>query len=332
METKTVPVRAQAGVSRREKVKTFLRKYGTVIGAAIIFIFFATRVENFFTTINIMLLLRQMSMLTIVSLGFTFVMSAGGFDMSVGMATGLVNMILAGLILSTGNVFLAIAAALATGLAIGLVNGTLVAYIGLPDFIGTFAVGSIAFGLKMLYTKGNPIFFNAPPLFQSIGQGYVGPVPVPVIIMFILLAVAIFVLNKTTLGRRIGAIGGNPIACLYAGINVRRYRMLTFLISGLSVAMASIILTARLGSGQPLAGEDFLLDAISAVFLSTTMFGEGEPTASGAFVGTFIISMLNNGLTMLNVPYYFQYITKGGVVILAVMLSVLMGQKLRVKF
>lgn len=328
METKATP----AAVVQKERVKTFLRKFGTVLGAAIIFVFFAVSVPSFFTTTNIMMLLRQMSMLTIVSLGFTFVMAAGGFDMSVGNATGLVNMVLAGLIVSTGNVFLAIGAALATGLAVGLVNGTLVAVIGLPDFIGTFAVGSIAFGLKMLYTKGNPIFFNAPPVFNAIGQGYVGLVPVPVIIMFAALAVAVFVLNRTTTGRRIGAIGGNSVACTYAGIDVRRYRMLTFLISGLAVALASVILTARLGSGQPQAGEDFLLDAISAVFLSTTMFGEGEPTAAGAFVGAFIISMMNNGLTMLNVPYYFQYITKGGVVILAVMLSVLMGQKLRVKF
>jgi ribose/xylose/arabinose/galactoside ABC-type transport system permease subunit len=329
METNVQPAAAAAW---REEFRTFLRKYGTVLGAAVIFAFFAAQVPNFFTTTNIMLLLRQMSMLTIVSLGFTFVMAAGGFDMSVGMATGLVNMVLAGLIVSTGNVFLAIAAALGTGLAIGLVNGTLVAYIGLPDFIGTFAIGSVAFGLKMLSTKGNPIFFSAPPAFNAIGQGYLGPVPVPVVIMFAVLGVAVFVLNRTTLGRRISAIGGNPVACAYAGINVRRYRLLTFLISGLSVALAAVILTSRLGSGQPLAGEDFLLDAISAVFLSTTMFGEGEPTALGAFVGAFIISMLSNGLTMLNVPYYFQYITKGGVVILAVMLSVLMGQKLRVRF
>jgi ribose/xylose/arabinose/galactoside ABC-type transport system permease subunit len=329
METKAAPAET---VAQREQIQTFLRKFGTVLGAAIIFIFFAVAVPSFFTTTNIMLLLRQMSMLTIVSLGFTFVMAAGGFDMSVGMSTGLVNMVLAGVILATGNAFLAVCAALATGLALGLVNGALVAYIGLPDFIGTFAIGSVAYGLKMLSTKGNPIFFNAPPAFNAIGQGYVGLVPVPVIIMFVVVAVAVFALNRTTLGRRISAIGGNPVACTYAGINVRRYRMLTFLISGLAVALASIILTSRLGSGQPLAGEDFLLDAISAVFLSTTMFGEGEPTAAGAFVGAFIISMLNNGLTMLNVPYYFQYITKGGVVILAVMLSVLMGQKLRVKF
>ena len=171
-----------------------------------------------------------------------------------------------------------------------------------------------------------------PRIFTFIGQGYVGPIPFPVILMAVFVCIAIFVLEKTSLGRRIYAIGGNAVASLYAGINVKRYRLITFLISGLSMAIAAVILTSRLGTAQPLAGEEFMLDTIAVVFLSTTMFGDGEPTGSGTFVGALIISMLNNGLTMLDVPYYFQYITKGAVVIFAVVLSVILGQKLRVKF
>ena len=314
--------------------KELFRKYGTVLGALLIFIFFSIVAKNFFTPTNLLMLLRQMSMLTIVSLGFTFVMGAGGFDMSIGNATGLVNIIFAIVLLGTGSFWLALLAALLLGLAVGLVNGVLVAYIGLPDFIGTFAVGSIVYGIKMLITKGNPISFTdtVPRIFTFIGQGYVGPIPFPVILMAVFVGIAIFVLNKTSLGRRIYAIGGNAVASLYAGINVKRYRLITFLISGLSVAIVAVILTSRLGSAQPLAGEEFMLDTIAVVFLSTTMFGDGEPTGSGTFVGALIISMLNNGLTMLDVPYYFQYITKGTVVIFAVVLSVILGQKLRVKF
>lgn len=317
------------GVDKKE----FLRKYGTVMGALIIFTVFSLTAKNFFTSTNLLMLLRQMSMLTIISLGFTFVMGAGGFDMSIGNATGLINIIFAIVILNTNSFWIALLVALLVGIAIGLLNGTLVAYIGLPDFIGTFAVGSIIYGIKMLITKGNPIFFNdtVPRIFFFIGQGYVGPIPFPVILMVFFVGLAIFILNKTSLGRRIYAIGGNSVASLYAGINVKRYRLITFIVSGLSVAIASVILTSRLGSAQPLAGEEFLLDAISVVFLSTTMFGDGEPTGSGTFVGALIISMMNNGLTMLNVPYYFQYITKGTVVIFAVVLSVVLGQKLRVK-
>lgn len=320
--------------NKKVDIKELLRRYGTVIAALAIFIVFSVTARNFFSTSNLLLLLRQMSMLTIISLGFTFVMAAGGFDMSIGNATGLVNILFAVVLINTNSFWLALLVALVIGIGIGVVNGTLVAYVGLPDFIGTFAVGSIVYGIKMLITKGNPIFFDdtVPAIFPFIGQGYIGPIPFPVILMILFVALAIFVLTRTRLGRRVYAIGGNAVASLYAGINVKRYRMITFMISGLTVALAAVILTSRLGSAQPLAGEEFLLDAIAVVFLSTTMFGEGEPTGSGTFVGALIISMLNNGLTMLNVPYYFQYITKGTVVIFAVVLAVALGQKLRVKF
>ena len=309
-----------------------IRKYGTVIAGAIIFTGFSFTTKYFLSTHNFLLMLKQMSMLTIISLGFTFVMAAGGFDMSIGFVTGLINVFFASVLLHTGNLPLAILIALLIGSLVGLTNGALAAYIGLPDFIATFAIGSIALGIDMMYTGGNPVFLQNPPeAFLFIGQGYLGPVPFPIIVMFAVLIVALIVLNRTKLGMRIYAIGGNPRAALYAGINVKLYRLLTFIISGLSVAVASIVLTSRLGSGQPQAGANYLLDAISVCFLSTTMFGQGEPTAEGVFVGAFIITMLNFGLTMLNVPYYFQYITKGIVVILAVTSSILMGQKLQIK-
>lgn len=314
--------------------RNFLRRYGTVFAALLIFVIFSIFAENFFTTRNFFMLLRQMSMLTIISLGFTFVMSAGGFDMSIGNLAGLVSIVFAIVLIATGNFLVALMAALGLGMLVGAVNGALVAYVGLPDFIGTFAVGSVAFGVKMLITKGNPIFFDIeiPEIFIFLGQGYVGPIPFPVIVMFLIAALVIFVLNKTSLGRRIYAIGGNPNAALFAGINVKRYRFITFIISGVSVAIASVMLTSRLGSAQPLAGENYLLDVIAVVFLSTTMFGEGEPKGEGTLVGALIISMMTNGLTMLNVPYYFQFITKGLVVILAVSMAVVLGQKFRVTF
>ncbi|MGM0409966.1 MAG: ABC transporter permease [Bacillota bacterium] len=312
--------------------KNFIRKYGTPLGTVLIFIIFSVVTDGFLSKTNMMNLLRQMSMLTIVAFGFTFVMAAGGFDMSVGKSIGLVNIIFAMIVTSTGNFWMAFLGALAVGLSIGLINGTLVAAIGLPDFIGTYAIGAIAYGIKMLITDGNPIYFRNPPeIVTFIGQGYIWEIPVPVIIMFIIFLISYFILNKTKLGRRIYAIGGNPTASLFAGIKVVKHRMITFLFSGLGVAIAAVIMTARLNSGQPLAGQDYMLDTIAVVFLSTTMFGEGEPSARGAFVGALMISMLNNGLTMLNVPYYFQNITKGLVVIGAVMMAVVLGQKLRMK-
>ncbi len=318
--------------SLRDTAKAVIKKYGTVIGGLAIFAAFAISTPYFFTTRNVLLILRQMSMLTIVSLGFTFVMAAGGFDMSIGYAMGLMNVFLATVLAATGSLPLAILVALGTGLAVGTLNGTLVAYLRLPDFIATYAVGSVTYGAKMLFSGGHPVFIRgAPESFRTIGQGFVGAIPVPVIIMVGVFLVTLLVLKRTRLGHHIYAIGGNPMAALYAGINVRRKRFITFLLSGLGVAITSIVLTSRMGSGQPQAGEAYLLDAISVCFLSTTMFGEGEPTAPGVFVGAFIITMLNNGLTMLGIPYHVQFITKGVVVILAVMLSVMLGRQVRVR-
>lgn len=314
----------------------FARRYATALFGVLVFVIFSLVAENFCSWSSLMIMLRSMSMLTICALGFTFVMAAGGFDMSLGNAAGLINMVFVYLLLDTGNLPLAILAGLAVGLAVGLLNGLLAGVIGLPDFIATYAVGTAAYGLKMLISKGNPTTIprdaSLPAFTFQMGQGKIPflfgkTIPFPVIIMLLFLLAVIFVMKKTPLGRRIYAIGGNQIASQYSGINVKKYRVITFVFSGVFLAVASIMLTSRLGSGQPLAGEDFMLDTIAAVFLSTTMFGDGEPTPLGTFVGVFIITMLTNGLTMLGVEYYFQYITKGLVVILAVLMSILLGGK-----
>jgi len=315
-----------------DAMRNFVKHYGTVLGGVAIFIAFSVASPYFFSGNNFLLILKQMSILTIISLGFAFVMAAGGFDMSIGYAIGLVSVFFTMMLNASGSLALAVLVALGTGLAIGSVNGALTSYLHLPDFIATFAVGSVAYGLKMLFSGGHPVFISdAPAAFNTIGRGYLGPIPVLVIIMMFLFAVALLVMKRTKFGEHVYAIGGNAMAALYSGINVRRNRFYTFLISGLAIAMTAITLTSRLGSGQPEAGENYLLDTISVCFLSTTMFGEGETTVPGVFIGAFIITMLNNGLTMMAVPYQVQFITKGLVVILAVLLSVSLGRKTRIR-
>lgn len=318
--------------------RLFTRRYATALFGVLLFVIFSFASENFCTWSNLMIMLRSMSMLCICALGFTFVMAAGGFDMSLGNASGLVNMVFVYTLIASRNLLLGLLAALAVGLAVGLVNGALSGFIGLPDFIATYAVGSVAYGIKMLISRGNPTTIpkdiGLPQLTFTIGQGrikFIGglTIPVPVIIMVVFCVVVVFILKKTPLGRRIYAIGGNRVASQYGGINVKKYRMITFLFSGVFLAVASVIQTSRLGSGQPLAGEDFMMDTIAAVYLSTTMFGEGEPTPEGTIVGVFIITMLTNGMTMLGLEYYFQYITKGVVVILAVLMSIVQASKAR---
>lgn len=310
-----------------------LKKYGTLFFAIVLFAFFSLRAKNFFTMDNVMLLLKQMSALTIISLGFTFVMAAGGFDMSIGFATGLVAIVFVKLLLATNNFVLAMVASLLVGILIGSVNGTIVSYVGLPDFIGTFAVGSVVYGVKMMITEGNPIYvkgIEGPSIvfFRSLNSYMLFDfIPIMVVIMSVFIIITYILMEKTKLGRRIYAIGGNREAALFSGINIRLYKFIAYVISGLSVAFTSILVCSRLNSAQPTSGEGFLMDAISSVYLSTTMFGEGQPTILGTVVGAFIISMLNNGLTMLGMTYYFQDITTGIVVILAVLMSVVVTKK-----
>ncbi|MGE5614524.1 MAG: ABC transporter permease [Bacillota bacterium] len=316
-----------------EKSKNILRKCGTVIVALLVFIFFSFMTGGFFTTKNVMLLLKQMSALTIISLGFTFVMAVGGFDMSVGFATGLVGIIFVRILMSTTNFFLALAVGLVVGVAIGVVNGILVSYIGLPDFIGTFAVGSIVYGIKMMMTEGNPIYVKGVEgkgidIFRAINSEMVFEIiPIMVIIMLVFIVICYVLMEKTKLGRRIYAIGGNREAAMFSGINVKFYKFITYVVSGLMVAFTAVLVCSRLNSAQPTSGEGYLMDAISAVYLSTTMFGEGQPTILGTVVGAFIIAMLSNGLTMLGMTYYFQDITTGVVVIFAVLMSVTLSKK-----
>lgn len=320
-------------INKSDLAKKIIRYYGTLIVAVLVFVFFSVSASGFFTLKNVMLLMKQMSALTIITLGFTFVMAVGGFDMSVGYSTGLVGIIFVKILMSTTNFWLALLGGIAVGLVIGCANGMLTAYVGLPDFIATFAMGSVIYGIKMMMTEGNPIYVKGVEgagidLFQSLNSKMLfGVVPVMAVIMLVFIIICYILMEKTTLGRRVYAIGGNREAAMYCGINVRRHKFVTYVISSLMVAFSAVLVCSRLNSAQPTSGEGYLMDAISACYLGTTMFGEGQPTVLGSVVGAFIIAMLSNGLTMLGMTYYFQDITTGLVVIVAVLLSVVMNKK-----
>lgn len=317
----------------KDNWKNIVRKYGTVFFAVLLFAFFSFTANSFFSLNNVMLLLKQMSMLTVISMGFSIVMAVGGFDMSIGYATGLVSIVFVKILLATNNFLLSLLGALVVGVVIGCMNGILVSYIGLPDFIGTFAIGSVLYGIKMMITEGNPIYvkdISGPSIdvFKYINSGMVfGFVPTMVIIMFVFIIIAFILMEKTKFGRRVYAIGGNREAALFSGINVKYYKFFAYVLSGLAMAFTAVMVCSRLNSAQPTSGEGYLMEAISAVYLSTTMFGEGQPTILGTVVGAYIISMMNNGLTMLGMIYYFQDITTGVVVILAVLMSVLLSRR-----
>ncbi|MGP3779471.1 ABC transporter permease [Halanaerobium saccharolyticum] len=306
------------------KDKSFLEilnRFKTGIGLLALVIVLSFMSPYFLTVPNLLNVVRQVSIIAIISFGMTMVILTGGIDLSVGSMLAFAGAISAGMIVNTGlNVYLAILIGLAAGTALGLFNGLAVAKAKLPAFIVTLAMMTVARGFTLIYTNGRPIS-GFDETFRFLGAGYIGAIPVPVIIMFLLLIVIYILLKKTPLGRYIYAIGGNEKATKLSGINTDKIKIAVYALNGFLAAVSGIILTSRLNSAQPMAGEGYELDAIAAVVLGGTSLSGGSGTVIGTIVGALIIAVLNNGLNLLNVSSFYQLVAKGGVILLAVFLD-----------
>ncbi len=306
----------------RTDVMAMVRKSGTLIGFLVmILIFSIIRSDVFPTWPNIRNILEQGAILAILSATVTIVMINGDFDLSVGSLASLCSVILADMMSKGVGIVPSICIALLVGLVGGVINGALVALAGFQAFVATLATMTAFGGLALFYTKGATIFSGIPDAFLTIGQGSIGPIPIPVVIMVVIVFIVWLVLEQTTFGRRLYAIGGNAEASYLAGINVRRMRFLAFVISGLGSAMAGIMLTSRLASAHPLAGSPFMLLSAAAVFLGATTFREGEPNILGTILGVFFLGVMANGLNILGVDSYIQNVLTGAIIILAVLIS-----------
>jgi ribose transport system permease protein len=306
---------------QKKNILEILNKFKTGIGLLILVIVLSFMSPYFLTIPNILNIIRQVSIIAIVSFGMTMVILTGGIDLSVGSMLAFAGAVSAGMMVNSGfNVFLAILIGLAAGTALGFFNGLAVAKAKLPAFIVTLAMMTVARGFTLIYTDGRPISgFNE--TFRFFGAGYLGRIPIPVVIMFIFLIVIYILLKKTPLGRYIYAIGGNETATKLSGINTDKIKIAVYALNGFLAAVSGIILTSRLNSAQPMAGEGYELDAIAAVVLGGTSLSGGSGTVIGTIVGALIIAVLNNGLNLLNVSSFYQLVAKGAVILLAVFLD-----------
>ncbi|WP_062227934.1 ABC transporter permease [Aureimonas frigidaquae] len=274
--------------------------------------------DNFFSISNIFNVLRQVSIVAILAVGMTFVILTGGIDLSVGAVMALAGTIAAGLIVNSGLPGgVALAAGLALGLGIGLANGALVAWGRMPAIIVTLATMGMARGLALIYSGGYPVS-GIPSWISWFGVGRVGMVPVPVIIMLVVYALAWVLLQRTAFGRHVYALGGNELAAQLSGVKTRRIKLAVYGISGLTAAIAALILTGRLMSGQPNAGVGFELDAIAAVVLGGTAIAGGRGLILGTLIGAILLGILNNGLNLMGINPYLQDVIKGGIILLAI--------------
>ena len=303
-------------------------RYGTVAAALLIFVVFALASSRFVSAANIGNILVQISVLMVISSGVTVAVASGEFDLSVGQIAGLSGVLVAGLMAWSGlPIMVAILLAIVACVALGVVSGLLVTRLRIPSLIATLAMGPIALGLNYAYDGGDSIYTEFPKPFYVIATGHVfSVIPVPIVIAAVVVTAFYVLINRTRLGRALVATGSNLQAARLSGINVNRCRLLALTLSATGAAMGGIMLTARLGTGQPGAGEPYLMDSLTAVFLGMTAFRPGRATVQGTLVGVVIIGMLDNGLNLLGAPFYLQNEVRGVVMIAAVSLAVLRGE------
>jgi len=303
-------------------MSSWLRTYGTLAGFALMVAFFAwQRPATFLTINNVRNITEQVAILAMVAMTMTVVMVVGDFDLSVGALASLSGVVVADMLIQGMGLWPSLGIALGVGMLAGALNGLLVAYAGLSAFVATLATMTAYRGLSLWYTDGATFFSGIDEAFRPLGQGSTGRVPNSVWMMLAVMIVVWFILEQTTLGRRFYAIGGNAEASFLAGIPVRRLRFVAFVCSGFGAALAGIVLTSRLFSAHPTAGEPLMLNSIAAVFLGMTMFREGEAHVPGTLFGVLILGVLSNGLNILQVNSYIQNVLTGLIIVLAVLVS-----------
>ncbi|WP_410984762.1 ABC transporter permease [Bacillus cereus] len=318
--------------------KTFLStnlfyQFSTIAIIIGVTIFFSIVNDSFLTYNNISDILRSVSIVTLLAIGVTFTLIVDGFDLSVGSTASLATIASAAcLVLYRQELWMTLLIPILCGLLVGLLNALLIIRIKLPDLLATLSVMYIVNGVHLTFSKGSSIYEGMSgangttsghfiPSFLFIGQGALANIPVPVIIMLIAVFISYLFLEKTTYGRFFYMTGGNREAARLAGIPTDRYRLYAYMISGLFASIGGIILSSRIGTGQVSAGAPLLMDAVAAAYIGYAMFGAKKPNVIGTFLGSILIGIILNGLTMMNVPYYAQDIIKGSILIAALAFS-----------
>ncbi len=301
---------------------SLFQKIAPFIGLILIIIIITAINPSFLSMSNIFNVLRQVSINALIAFGMTFVILTGGIDLSVGSILALTGAVTAGMMASGIDPILAMLLGLFLGAVLGAINGVIIAKGKVAPFIATLATMTIYRGLTLVYTEGRPISGLGDSMaFQMLGKGYFLGIPVPVVTMLISFGILYFILKKTTFGRRVYAVGGNEEASVLSGINADRIKIYVYSLVGALAGLASLILTSRLNSAQPTAGQMFELDAIAAVVLGGTSLTGGRGWIVGTLIGALIIGVLNNGLNLIGVSSFFQQVVKGAVILLAVLLD-----------
>lgn len=335
---------APARLSTGDRVRDIVVKYGFIAVTVIAFVFFALTEPAFASSNSLFSMLKFASVTAILGLGVMFSMIVGGLDLSIGSVAGLsVQLAAMTMVFYNLTAGMAITFVLIAGLLVGLLNAFLIVVCKIPDLLATLGMMFVIQGVKMIPVAGQSVSSgmimpdgqNAPgkfdPAFLLIDRGSIGPVPIPVIIMIVLVTACWFVLTRTSWGRILYAIGANPEAARLSGIRVGFHRGAAYVVSSMFASVAGIILVARIGQGDVNAGSSSLLEAVAVALVGTSVLGLNKPNAWGTLLGAILVVIVLTGMTMMGFEYYYQDTAKGLVVIVALLFSYTLSRK-RVRY
>lgn len=307
----------------------YFRQYAGILGGLLVLcIAMSIASPVFLSRTNIMNILRSVTTNCNLAIALMMCIIISGIDLSIGAVVALSGVITVGMIVNNGmNIPLAMVLGVLLGGLCGAVNGFIISQTPLPPFVVTMAMMNVCRGAAYVYTDGQAIRVVTDE-FNNFGAGYLFKViPYPVVYTTVILIIFYFILNRTMLGRHIYAVGGNPSAAEYNGINVKRVKMFVYTCSGLLGGFTGIVLASRMYSGQPTVGTEYNMDAISAAVLGGTSMLGGEGKLGGLIIGVLIIGVLLNGMNLLGIYSFWQLIVKGLVVLLAVYADYLKKRK-----
>ena len=298
-----------------------------LFGFVLLVIFFSVMSDSFFSTSNITNILLTTSIGGVLSLGLTLVMMTGDFDLSFASAIGLINIFILVLLNQGFSLWLVFLFAIVAGIVWAGINGILVVKLGMHAFVATIATWTVCKGIIYWISGGATYYGDYPKSLSIIGRGTIGIIPISSIIFLIITIMIILLANYSKFGRRMYAVGNNSEAAEYVGINSKKTRMIAFLLEGSLIGFAAIILASKLCSGPASGGDGFQMNVIASAFLGATVFRPGLVNVGGSILGIFLLSVIENGLIMLNVHFYFKYIIQGLIIIAAVAFISLRSKK-----
>lgn len=302
------------------KRTALLSKLSVLLALLLVCIILSFLTDKFLTSSNLLNVVRQISVNGLLAIGMTLVVLTGEIDLSVGAIVGLSGVVTAKCMINGVPILLCILIGLMIGFACGVFSGFLVSVCNMPSFVATLGIQGILRGISLLISGGYPVS-GLPASFTFLGKGRLANIPIPMIILFALAILMQIVLTRTAYGRNLYAIGGSRKAALYSGIAIKKNITLAFAISGLFAALGGIVLTARLSCAETMAGEGYEQLAIAAVVIGGASLMGGKGSIYGTILGAFVIGVINNGMTLLSIPSYWQQIVQGAIIILAVLLT-----------